>query len=285
MFPHKLSAVSLDRGGPEVLRERVARQSPALIDDFSKSLPVLDCLTPEYLRSYHGHKPVPVYDASFGEPGPNYMGSIGSMTLSDFLEATLSEGRDLRMFLYNVGRQLPELLEDVAFPEMGLRLSRRFVYAFAGCRGATTPLHYDIDMGCVLHTVTSGRRRVRLFAPDQSAALQRHPFTVRSYANLERPDFSAYPALDRARGYEVVMEPGQTLFMPAGYWHEFHYLDPGFGVSLRAGSPRLRDRARGAANLLVTSPIDRLGNRLGGRHWFAWKERRARALAAREGQA
>lgn len=289
MFPHKLPTVSLDRDGPEALRQRLARHTPVLIEDFSKEFPLLECLTPEYLRSHYGHRLVPVYDASFGDPGPNYMGSIGSMSLSAFLEATLREGRDLRMFLYNIGRQLPELLEGITFPDVGLRFSRRFVYAFAGCLGATTPLHYDIDMGCVLHTATAGRRRVRLFPPDQSVALHRHPFTVRSYANLDRPDIEAHPALGYARGYEVVMEPGQTLFMPAGYWHEFHYVEAGFGVSLRAGSPRIRDRLSGAAKLLAASPMDRIGNRLGGRRWFAWKERRARAnaraLVARGGQA
>ena len=80
----------------------------------------------------------------------------------------------------------------------------------------------------------------------------------------------------------MVLEPGQTLCMPPGYWHEFCYLDAGFGISLRASSTRLSDKLKGVANLVALSPIDRLGNKLGGMRWFKWKERQAnrRALSA-----
>ena len=79
---------------------------------------------------------------------------------------------------------------------------------------------------------------------------------------------------------EVVLEPGQTLFMPAGYWHEFHYLEPGLGLSLRASSPRLADRLKGALNLLLLSPTDRLMNKLSPTAWFEWKQSLARGRAA-----
>ena len=68
--------------------------------------------------------------------------------------------------------------------------------------------------------------------------------------------------------------------MPSGYWHEFHYADAGLGLSLRAMSPRLRDRVQGAANLLALSPIDRFGNKIAPDRWFEWKRRRAEARAA-----
>ena len=275
----QLPVVSLEHDGITTLRHHIARHTPVLITDLVAASPSLRRWTPEYLSTHYGHKIVRVYDASFGDPGKNYMGSIDSMSFADFLRETLGAGRDLRMFLYNVGRQIPELLDDLDFPDLGLHFSRRFVYTFFGCKGSTTPLHYDIDMGHVLHTALHGRRRVRLFAPDQSRALYQHPFTVRSYVNLDQPDLELHPALAYARGYQVILEPGQTLFMPSGYWHEFHYLDSGYGLSLRTGSARLRDRANGLANLLALSPIDRLNNRLAAKTWFAWKQHQAQVRA------
>ena len=280
LFSRQMDVISLRRDGRKRLLEHIARQTPALITDLAADWPALRNWTPEQLSARFGNKTVRVYDATFGEPGANYMDSITTMPFAEFLRQTLGEGRDLRMFLYNIGRQIPELLDDVVLPDVGLRFSKRFVYTFFGCRGATTPLHYDIDMGCVLHTVIRGRRRVRLFGPEQSRALYRHPFTVRSYTDLNDPDYDTFPALAHGRGYEVLLEPGQTLFMPSGYWHEFHYADAGMGLSLRARSPRLRDRAQGAANLLALSPIDRFGNKIAPDHWFEWKRRRAEARAA-----
>lgn len=274
-----LHRLTLTGPGRADLLQCIRRGEPAVIDDLAAAWPALQRWEPGQLARRVGDRLVRVYDASFGEPGRNYMRNVDEMPFARFLEQVLQDGRDLRMFLYNISQQVPELLDDIEFPEIGLKFSRRFVFTFFGCKGSTTPLHYDIDMGQVFHTVIRGRRRVRLFAPDQSRALYRHPFTVRSYVDLDRPDFSAWPALARVRGHEVVLEPGQTLYMPPGWWHEFHYLEAGMGVSLRAPGNGLADTLRGVANLLVLSPVDRIANRVGGRRWFAWKQEQARRRA------
>lgn len=279
MFSLELATISAAEDGGQALRDHIARQTPVVITDISPVAAAREHWTAEHLSARYGDKQVRVYDASFGEPGKGYMTNFSTMSFADFLAQTLGEGKDLRMFLYNIGRQIPELLDDVVFPDVGLRFSRNFVYTFFGCQGSITPLHYDIDMGYVLHTAIQGRRRIRLFAPDQALALYKHPFTVRSYVDLDQPDFTAHPALEYARGYEVVLEPGHTLFMPSGYWHEFHYLDAGFGMSLRASSPRLQDRLHGLANLLAWSPTDRLGNKIAARQWFDWKQHKAHRRA------
>lgn len=263
------------------LREAIAARNAVVVTDLAADWPAMERWTPQQLSARFGDRTVRVYDASFGEPGRDYMSSIDSMSFSAFLNETQSQGRDLRMFLYNLSSQIPELLEDVVIPDVGLRFSPRFVFSFFGCRGSTTPLHYDIDMGDVLHTVIRGRRRVRLFPPEASPALYRHPFTVRSYVDLDASDPERHPALAAARGYEVVLEPGQTLYMPSGWWHEFHYLEAGMGVSLRAPSPRWAERAQGLLNLLVNSPIDRLANLAAPQGWYQWKSRRADRLAER----
>lgn len=261
------------------IADHIRRARPAVIPDFSASWPARERWAPERLGARFGDRAVRVYDASFGTPGKGYMNSVDTITFSAFLDDVLNHGRDLRMFLYNIARQVPELLDDIDFPDVGLRFSRNFVFTFFGCKGATTPLHYDIDMGCVFHTVIRGRRRIRLFAPDQSRPLYRHPFTVRSYVDLDDPDPATWPALGQASGREIVLAPGQTLFMPPGYWHEFHYLDAGMGVSLRAPSPGALDRVHGLLNILALSPFDRAANWLAGQRWFEWKKRRANARA------
>ena len=267
--------LSLRHDGATALQAAVARDEPAVIEDFAAGWPALRAWAPEALSRRYGSRQVRVYDASFGRPGRGYMGSVDTMPFARFLDNVLHEGRDLRMFLYNIARQIPALIDDIDPPDVGLKFSRRFVFTFFGCKGSTTPLHYDIDMGRVFHTVIRGRRRVRLFGPDQSTMLYRHPFTVRSYVDLDRRDDPEFPGLKHARGVEVELEPGQTLFMPPGWWHEFHYLEAGVGVSLRAPPAYLAHRLHGAANVLFLSPFDRLANKIAGRRWYRWKQRRA----------
>ncbi|WP_439107932.1 cupin-like domain-containing protein [Congregibacter sp.] len=270
---------AIAHGDGVALRDAIRNRRPMVIMDLAADWPALKRWTPEDLSSQYGHHEVPVYDLSFANPGDAYMSSKGTMTLAEFLEKTQSQGQDLRMFLYNLSQKIPSLLDDIHFPDVGLKFSRRFVFSFFGCQGSTTPLHYDIDMGDVLHTAIQGRRRIRLFSPQSSRAIYQHPFTVRSYVNLSQPDYGQFPALAYADGYEVILEPGQTLYMPSGWWHEFYYLDAGVGVSLRAPSPLWLDRVKGVNNLLLDTIVDRLANYCAPQRWFAWKTRRAAQLA------
>ena len=269
-----LPSIELSAGSAS-LQQSLQTRRPVIVTDLAADWPALTRWTPERLAARHGEREVQVYDASFGTPGRNYMGSIDHMPFAQFLHETQVEGRDLRMFLYNLSQQIPELLDDIRTPELGLSFSRRFVFSFFGCRGSTTPLHFDIDMGDVFHTVIRGQRRIRLFSPEDSAALYQHPFTVRSYVNLDTPEFDRFPGIRHAQGYEVVLEEGQTLYMPGGWWHEFHYLEAGIGVSLRAAPTRWRERVLGVSNLLLKMPVDRLANKIAPQAWFDWKTRAA----------
>ena len=275
-----LDRVSASANDGATLADCIQRRQPVIVTDLAQDWRALREWTPDSLASRFGERMVKVYDARFAEPGEHYMGSVATMRFDEFLQQIIGEGKDLRMFLYNIVSQIPELLDDLQFPDVDLRFSNNFVFSFFGCKNAVTPLHYDIDMGHVFHTAIFGRRHIRLFAPDQAKLLYQHPFTVRSYVDLQKPDFEQFPALAQARGFELVLEPGETLFMPAGYWHEFHYLDAGFGLSQRADSRSWSDRLHGLANLVALSPIDRLGNKISSERWFQWKQREATKRAA-----
>ena len=144
-----IDRISFAADGAAALQRHIASHTPVVISDLAASWPALQKWTPAYLSEHYGSNVVRVYNASFGEPGKHYMGSIDNMGFAEFLHKTLGEGQDLRMFLYNIGQRIPELLDDVPFPQVGLRFSKNFVYTFFGCQGAVTPLHYDIDMGHV----------------------------------------------------------------------------------------------------------------------------------------
>lgn len=279
-----LSRISVQEADGQTLADCIRARQPVVVTDIAQDWPAMSEWTPESLATRFGDRKVKVYDARFAEPGKHYMGSVDTMRFDEFLRQIIGEGKDLRMFLYNIVTQIPELVNDVHFPKVDLRFSNNFVFSFFGCKNAVTPLHYDIDMGHVFHTAVFGRRHIRLFAPDQARLLYQHPFTVRSYVDLQQPDFERFPALAQAEGYELVLEPGETLFMPAGYWHEFHYLDAGFGLSQRADSKAWSDRLRGLANLVALSPIDRLGNKIAAQRWFEWKQREASKRAAHQGR-
>lgn len=254
---------------------------PVVFRRLAASWPALTKWTPRYFMDHFGDHKVKVYDASFARPGQRYMSNAEVLSFREFLPAILGASRDLRMFLYNIARELPTLVGDLRFPDLADSFSRRFIFMFFGAQSAVTPIHYDIDYSHVFYTSILGRRRITLFPGSQSSRLYRHPFTVRSYVDIGRPDFSRFPELAHARGYAVTLNPGETLFMPSGYWHEVTYEEAGYGVSLRCPSERFTRRLHGYCNLMVVSPIDRMLNKLSSRAWFEWKQRTADRRAAR----
>lgn len=279
----ELALRPIDRVG-EISRDRFAAaylepQRPVILTELAASWPALEKWTPQYFKSAHGNKSVKVYNAGFAAPGQSYMCNASTLPLGDYLDAIYANSTDLRMFLYNLSKEIPELLRDLDPPTFVSGIGKSFVFMFFGCRGAVTQMHFDIDLGHVFHTQIRGSKTITLYPYAEGTNLHRHPFTCRSYVDVHAPDFSKFPSLARARGYRDVLRRGETLFMPGGYWHHMVYEEPGYALSLRCPHQSMSARARGYANLFVLSPIDRVMNKIAPSSWFRWKEKRARASA------
>ena len=204
------------------------------------------------------------------------MSNVKDLSLAEYVNLVLTSSMDLRMFLYNIMREIPQLRDDIIIPSIANGFSKRFIFMFFGCKGSVTPMHYDIDMSHVFHTPIHGKKRVALFPYEEAKNLYKHPFTTRSYVDIDKPDFEKFPRVKNAQGVQALLEPRETLFIPSGYWHHIVYEEGGYAVSLRCRHQLLIKRLEGVANLLVLSPIDRIMNKVLSERWFRWKEKKAR---------
>ena len=248
---------------------------PLVIQNLAKSWPALKKWTPDFFKDQHGNQQVKVYDESFVEAGEHYMTKAKLISLKDFINAIVSTSQDLRMFLYNIKSEIPSLIDDIAFPSLVDGLSKKFVFMFFGCKGSVTQMHFDIDMSHVFHTSIFGKKTITLFPFEHSKNLHRYPFTCRSYVDVDQPDFKQYPRLKNAQGYQVTLEPGETLYIPSGYWHHFVYDDAACAISLRCPSQTWQGKLHGAYNLLIMQSFDRLMNKISPQGWFDWKKQQA----------
>lgn len=249
-------------------------KKPVVFTDLMDSWPARQRWTVEHFKTRYGHLRVPVVSNNYSKPGKGYMTPDRIISFKEFLEILESGPNDLRIFLWNIFRVAPELRNDFYRPTIMDGFVDDLPFMFFGGEGSKVALHYDIDMSHVFLNQIHGRKRVILFAPDQSVNLYRHPFTVASYVDLNNPDYEKYPALARAKGSEVMLQPGETLFMPSGYWHYIEYTDGGWSISLRSfGS--MPARVRGLTNIATHYVVDKGMNRLMGPNWRKLKERMA----------
>ncbi len=260
-------------GKDTFLRRYYRPQRPVLIENLTDGWN--DKWTFDHIQSLAGDQTVPLYDNKPATGQASVYAPVTTMRFGDYIELLKTEPTDLRIFFYTLKDHCPELLEDFDYPDIGLKFFKRLPALFFGGGLARVFAHYDIDLPDNLHIHFEGNKRVVLFGPDQSKYLYHVPFSIHNIdkIDMDDPDFERYPALARARGYEVYMKHGDALYIPSGWWHYITYLDGGFSMTLRA-LPRSPKRiANMLYNVFVMRIIDNTMRRIRGQRWLDYKER------------
>jgi hypothetical protein len=106
-----------------------------------------------------------------------------------------------------------------------------------GPQGTVTPLHFDKHS--ILFTQVYGRKHFKLIPSFD------HPYmyarnTFYSAVDASHVDLSRFPLFQNVSMAEVVVEPGDALFLPVGWWHWARSLD--ISISVTYCSFRAKDR-------------------------------------------
>jgi hypothetical protein len=202
------------------------------------------------------------------------------MKLGDFLsEISKDEPTGLRIFLYNMFKHNKELRKEFPCPDLFKGVLDHIGYMFFGGKNTKVRIHYDIDMSNVLHTHFQGRKKVVLISPEYNDLLYCLPLNTYSLIDPDKPDHKKYPGLQYVKGYEFILEAGDSVFIPSGYWHYMTYLESGFSVSYRRLNLRPNSLMNGFLNLGVRLPFDKLMNKLLGDNWLENKKQIAERRA------
>ncbi|MGO4290391.1 cupin-like domain-containing protein [Chitinophaga sp. RAB17] len=250
----------------------------------SKNWPAYTKWTWDYFKSIVGDKTVGVYNNERAGVNTLVNGADDYISFGEYLTMVEQGPVALRIFLFNIFQHAPQLVEDFTWPDnLSTGFLKKYPMLFVGGAGSVAHMHYDIDLSHIFHTQFLGRKRVLLLENNQAPFIYRMPFTVESAANFvnwhENLDFEQFPALKHARGYTTILNHGDTMFMPAGYWHHMEYLDGGFAMSLRAMDPTLLGKLNGLYHLVGLRGMNNLMIKMAPKWWYYYKRRLARARA------
>lgn len=259
------------------VREYLRPNRPVVLEDFAKDWPALEKWDMNFIRSVAGNHVVPLYDNSKVDYSKKVNEPIAEMKMSEYIDILESGPTELRIFLYNIFKHVPELCNDFTSPEWAPRVLKSFPMMFFGGEGSNVFLHYDIDMSHVFHTNFVGKKKAILFDHKYKKELYKIPFAVHNVEDIDidNPDFERWPALKNVKGLEADLGHGDTLFMPSGWWHYMKYLTPSFSLSLRALDSRASSKLKGLYNVAVMRQIDNLARKIGGQDWIDYKDRLA----------
>ncbi len=105
---------------------------------------------------------------------------------------------------------------------------------FLGCPGGQFPyIHYDY-MG--LHAYINqlyGEKMFTVIPPDQTAYVYPDPDNPwKSLVDIKNPDLNKFPLWSKVTPISFVVGPGETMFIPNGWWHTAYSVTPTISVAL-----------------------------------------------------
>ncbi|MEP6513899.1 MAG: cupin-like domain-containing protein [Parafilimonas sp.] len=265
---------------------------PVVIRNLAKEWPAYRKWNWEYFKKVVGDKKVGIYNNVKSDSYTPVNKADEYTTFGEYIDMISSGPAAWRIFLFNIFSHAPQLTKDFTWPEKLMKgFIKRVPMLFAGGQGSVTHIHFDIDLSHILHTQFMGRKRVLLFPNEEQHKLYRKPFEVLSLADFthyyepakSKLDKTKFPAVEFARGYDVILEHGDTLFMPGGYWHHMEYLESGFAMSLRALNNGVY-KLKGLWNIAGMRSIDTLMKKAIPQRWYKWKEKKIYEAAAHEMQ-
>lgn len=262
-------------------------KKPLIITGLAKEWPAMDKWNWDYFINVVGDKEVGVYNNVKSDSYTPINTADGYMKFGEYLKKVKAGPLDLRIFLFNIFQHAPQIIKDFTWPEELMNgFVKNYPMLFVGGQGSITHMHFDIDMSHILHTQFMGRKRVLLFPHEEQYKLYRKPWEVLSLANFanynDSFDYENFPATRLAKGYEVILEHGDTLFMPAGYWHHMEYIEAGFAMSLRAMQSDLGGKVNGVWKLFGMRSIDTLMKKTVPQWWYKRKTAQLMSHAQRE---
>ncbi len=265
-------------------------KKPLVITGLAKQWPAYNKWNWDYLKNVVGDVKVGLYNNVKSDAYTPINTADDYKTFAEYIDMIKAGPAGWRIFLFNIFDHAPQITKDFTWPEHLLKgFVKRYPMLFTGGETSITHMHFDIDLSHIIHTQFLGRKKVLLFPHEEQYKLYRKPFEVLSlvdfsnyYKNNGTPDYTKFPALKLAKGYEVILEHGDTLFMPAGYWHHMEYLDSGFAMSLRAMQDSTSGKLKGAWNLFGMRGIDTFLKKTFPKAWYNYKYKKIIRSAGEE---
>ena len=224
--------------------------------------------TEDFFKKEMGDLEVDIYDnAKIKAKTTALTGGDLKMKFGDFMDI-IKENKptSLRMFLFNGFKHKPELQKDFPKPEIFKGLIN-IGFLFFGGNSTSVRMHFDIDHSNVLMTQIKGRKKVILISPEYNDLIYKIPNNTFSLVDFDKIDYEKYPAMKYVKGYEFVMDDGDSLFMPSAYWHFNVYIDGGYALSYRKMAHSFADKFNGVANVTYRLLIDKFMTKVAKDWW------------------
>lgn len=224
------------------IQDYVIPRKPAVLEDAISNWPALRKWTAEFWQDRYAERLVEIDGQTF--------------RLSEVIDLALqSNDRKPAPYYRNIPLrwEFPELLSDILpcpvysrpnwFHSALFRPIRNLIAGgganyelFIGGAGRSFPyLHYDSPGAHTFIYQIMGRKKFILFAPEDRQYLYPKAetgFSISQIPDINQVDLEKFPLFAGATRIETEVGPGDTLFMPCGWWHTARMLSFSVGLGI-----------------------------------------------------
>ncbi|WP_300492230.1 cupin-like domain-containing protein [Flavobacterium sp.] len=250
-------------------------QKPLVITNQVDDWPAVHKWSFKFLKEIAGDKIVPLYNSGIAECIPKLNEPDLTLPMSQYIEILQRGPTDLRIFLYNLMKDVPDLKTDIRWPELGIKLIKTLPFIFFGGQGTKVYMQYDIDLSNIFDIHFEGKKQCILVAPNEAQYIYRLPYSWICHENIDfdNPDFEKFPALEMITPYITNLEHGEMLYIPEGWWYYMKYTTPGFSLRLKALAGRPKNLLKGIRNMTIMQYYDNWMRQYKGQAWLNYKNR------------
>ena len=116
----RVSSVTKDR----FLADYFRPQKPVIIERFIDDWPAFSKWTLDYMVEVAGDREVSLYDDRPVDYNDSFNEPHAKMIMRDYVELLKREPTKYRIFLWNILKEAPQLQDDIAYPDLGLKLMK-----------------------------------------------------------------------------------------------------------------------------------------------------------------
>lgn len=221
----------------EFMNEYVIPNKPVVLLDAAKGWKALDLFTPQFFKE------------KFPDKVAEARGK--KIRLADYMDMMVNSTEQNPApypYKFDIEAKFTELIEYIE-PRFDILKKNRLksplfkgrlipkastLEIFFGGPGGWFPyLHYDLYGLYAIVTQVYGRKEFTLYDPSDAQYMYINPedpwmSTIENYHN---PDYNKYPLFAKATASKVVISPGETVFVPLGWWHTAKSLEPTISIA------------------------------------------------------
>ncbi|MGH2645809.1 MAG: cupin-like domain-containing protein, partial [Chitinophagaceae bacterium] len=148
----------VDRISPEEFQEKYFKpHKPVIITQLSHDWPAFTKWTWDYFIQLVGKEKVGLYNNNRADANTKVNGYDEEMYFGDYLEMVKKGPVELRIFLLNIFKHAPQLVEDITWPDNFIKgFLKKHPMLFVGGAGSIAHMNFDIELSLFLYSLFIG---------------------------------------------------------------------------------------------------------------------------------